>query len=647
MEHIVNSIISYLNSPNTEGAFHVKGEWGSGKTYFFKEILPEKLQGKVDRIQVMVSLFGLESVKDIPFRLLNAYVNKKSGLNGSISEDMNRGLDYLDMKYGVDRKLFGMDLHDEDELIYNIIPKDKVYLCFDDVERFVTKDNVGEIMGTINNLVENLGYKVIVISNDHYHHKDYEADIVKSQFKEKVIGSGVTFIPSIKDIYDSVVDKFEDKEFSAFMKRDDVVELFLPQKRHHLYRNGFENIRNLKFAMSNFLGVFDHYRGSVSDKQTVKSLKYYLAFIIGVSIEYKKDILTDSDCHGIDVDTEVFSLSLDDDDLLEDQVAQMFDEMENTPDEKEKQANDEKFNSVYRKRFYKVYAKDVNQVSVFHEELYNSITKGCLIDYEKLEDNLKKKVFDKESGENPGNAVVSQSLDGSIFNGSDEEIKDKMLTLLGTVENGTLVICAAYINAFSFLDMYKSVIGKTHEELLDIFKAGFTKYLSCHEIDRMESTSMEIVSQDIPPLTKEFYDFMLDALRKMWDAKKREGIEEMISLFNTDIPKFCSMFAQKDSGVSIHYVAEAVLQNIPEEDVERRMLTLTPKDVHELAMFVYQRYNPQDLHLQKEQGFLAAMKRGIGSIEGEDTVSKVEAKKVLMIQVEKALRYFGIATNKK
>ena len=179
MEHIVKNIVEYLKTQKSEGAFHVKGEWGSGKTYFFKEILPGKIKDDVDRIQVMISLFGLGSVKEIPFRLLNAYINKKSELTGSVSEEMNRGLDYLDMKYGVDRKLFGINLHDEDELIYNIIPKDKVYLCLDDVERFVTDNNVEEIMGTINNLVENMGYKVIVISNDHYQTKDQVAAVKK------------------------------------------------------------------------------------------------------------------------------------------------------------------------------------------------------------------------------------------------------------------------------------------------------------------------------------------------------------------------------------------------------------------------------------------------------------------------------------
>ena len=646
MNHIVENIIAYLNSSNSEGAFHVKGEWGSGKTYFFKEILPEKIKGKVDRIQVMISLFGLESVKEIPFRLLNAYVKKKSELKSGIGKDMDRGLDYIDMKYGVDRKLFGLNLHDEDELIYNIIPKDKVYFCFDDVERSITRDNVAEILGTINNLVENLGYKVIVISNDHYNINDKDADFIKSQFKEKVIGSAIAFIPEIKDIYCSIIDTYKDAEFSAFMRRDDVSILFLPQKRHKLYRKGFENIRNLKFAITNFFGVFDHYKESISDSKTVKSLKYYLAFIIGVSIEYKKDILTDCDCHGIDVDTDVFNLSLDDDDTMEKEVTELFDEMEKTSDEKEKLAKEENFNNIYRKRFYRVYAKDVNQLSVFHEELYNNITKGYSIDYEKLEDNLKKKVYDNERAENPGNVIVAQTLDGSIFNFSDKEIKIKMQTLLSTVEDSSLKYCAAYVNAFSFLDMYSSVIGKDHGELLEIFKKGFSKYLSNHEIDRMEGIGMEMVAQSIPSQTKGFYDYLKEELHRKWETKQNQGIEEMINLFITDVPKFCGLFSQSDSGVTSHYITEAVLQNVPEDAVEKRMLTLNPKDVHELAKLVSQRFTPQDIysfHLQKENGFLAAMKRGIESIEGDDTVSKVEAKNILLYQVNKALGYFEIA----
>lgn len=98
--------------------------------------------------------------------------------------------------------------------------------------------------------------------------------------------------------------------------------------------------------------------------------------------------------------------------------------------------------------------------------------------------------------------------------------------------------------------------------------------------------------------------------------------------------------------MTVRYISEAVLHHIPEETVELRMHNLNPRGVHELAKLLIQRYSPQDIyayHLLQEKGFLEAMKRGIKSIEGDDSVSKVEAKNVLLHQVEKALEYIRIA----
>lgn len=650
MDYIVENIISYLKSSNSVGAFLLKGDWGSGKTYFIKNVLPKKIKenGK-EYIQVMISLFGMESVKEIPFKLLNAYINEMNKQNRSVEEDMNRGLDYLDMKYGVDRKLFDIKLHDENELIYNIIPKNKVYLCFDDVERFITKDNVVEIMGVINNLVENIGYKVIVISNDNYQIKGNDIETVKNQFKEKVIENAMTYIPNIPEIYSFIIDNYKNKEeekdddFSSFMKREDILELFLPEKRAIDSRNDFENIRNMKFAISNFYDIFKQYKDSIDDVKTIQKLKYYLAFIIGVSIEYKKGKLTESDFNGIDGDTDVFSVNLDMVDLgSENESPVRPEETESAPEEERKKKEKGKNDAIYRKRFYKVYAKDVNQVPVFHKEIYNKVTKGIPINYIKLEDNMQKKVFDKESIAEPGNIIVKQILDWSIFYYSDDEIKEKMQTLLNSVQNGSLLMCAAYVNAFSFLDTYSTVIGKTHEELLDIFKSGFSKYVSTHEINHMESTGLEMVAQSIPQQTKDFYDFLKEKLHNKWEAKQEKGIENMINDFKSDIPKFCKLFVEDDGKVTFRYINEAVLQKIPSNAVVDRMCHMNPKDVYELAKFINQRYaHYQDivsLKLQKERVFLDAMKKGIESISGEDTVSKVEAKKVLMSQVNIALK---------
>lgn len=648
MENIVNSIKAYFKSENPDGAFQIKGDWGCGKTFFVKEILPHKLVD-TNRIQVMISLFGIGDVKEIPYKLLNAYINKMKEIDKNAEEDMNRGLDYLDLKYGIDRKFLGINLHDEDELIYNIIPKDKVYLCLDDVERFIKKDNVEEVMGYVNNLVENLGYKVIVILNENYHTNDNEVENVKSIFKEKIIGKSMTFAPDIREIFNGIVETYKDDAFNTFMKRNDIVGLFMPKNRDKHIQRDFENIRTLKFAISNFKNVFEHFKDALEkDKtnHTFRSLKYYLAFIIAVSIEYKKGKLTEEDCHDIDIDTEIFSLNfINDNDISEQEVQDLFNEVENTKEEKERLKKQQEYNDIYRRRFYKVYANDVNLPNIYHGELYNSITKGFPIDFEKLTDNLNKKVFDNEKNENYGNIIVTQTLDGTIFDYSDEEIKSKMFSLLECVKDGSLQMCAAYINAYSFLDTYRSVIAISDEELLDKFKVGFSKYVHCHNIDRTESTGLQIVSQDIPQRTKVFYDFLHEELRNKWDAQYKQSVEEMKSLFCTDFPSFCNLFIENRDHASFRYNTDAVLQYIPEDIVENRMQNLSPKDVHELAKFINQRFKPQDIysfHLDKEKDFLLAMKRGIEAIDGDDTVSKVEARTVLLNIVNNALEYIEI-----
>ena len=118
MENIKDNILQYLNRDTTTGALQIKGNWGCGKTYFVKEeLFKELLELEKTIIPVMISLFGLDSVKDIHYSLLNSYINIMNDKIGNVTDDMNRGLDYLDFKYGSDKAVFNFDLHDEEELI--------------------------------------------------------------------------------------------------------------------------------------------------------------------------------------------------------------------------------------------------------------------------------------------------------------------------------------------------------------------------------------------------------------------------------------------------------------------------------------------------------------------------------------------------
>lgn len=647
MEHIIERIKEYLAAKEPMGAFQIRGEWGSGKTYFFKHILPDKIKDgtkknpEIKRVPVIISLFGINRVKDIPYRLLNAYVNKLRSLDGDITESMNRGLDYIDIKYGSSKGLLDIDLQDEDELIYSIIHRDDVYICLDDVERFVKEDNVEELMGLINNLVENVGYKVFIISNDHYHGMNNGMKDVFTTFKEKVIFTSVNYKADLRSIYDGIVDGYEDNDFSLFMKT--CYLFFDPDHHDRTLSKDFVNIRNMKFAIKIFYDVFCHYKNKIDEKPTRAKLHNLLAFIVGVSIEYKKGFLLDNNCRTIDTYTDMINLNLGDNDDVD--TAQLFNDVEETSDEKERREREEKFNGIYSKRFYKYYIKDIGLNAVFFQPLYDNIVNASTIDYNSLDDIYNKEIVSKEINE--GNKIVAQTLDNTIFNYSDEEGKEKMLELLKSVDESTLNQCPAYINAFTFLDMYKTVIGLSHEVLIERFKKGIDGYFRKAKISSLERSGIEMVKDSIMKGTMEIYEYLLEKLDAKDEDEQNKGIEEMIELFNTDIEKFCGLFGYQNNNGCFRYVTSAVLQNIPQPMVEKRMLTVNAKDVHLLALLISQRYTPQDIysyHLQEEVLFLTAMQRGIDAIAGDDTLTKVEAKTVLMSHINKAIRSMGIAT---
>ncbi len=79
---IIGSVKNYIKMDNS-GALLVVGDWGCGKTYFFKNTLAEELK-RDGRTLVMVSLFGLHDLKKIPERLFYAYLD-------SIDDNLKKG----------------------------------------------------------------------------------------------------------------------------------------------------------------------------------------------------------------------------------------------------------------------------------------------------------------------------------------------------------------------------------------------------------------------------------------------------------------------------------------------------------------------------------------------------------------------------
>ena len=68
---MLDGIRNYL-SMESSGALMVSGEWGCGKTYHIEKVVMPALQQEGWN-PVKISLFGIESVNEIPLRIADNY----------------------------------------------------------------------------------------------------------------------------------------------------------------------------------------------------------------------------------------------------------------------------------------------------------------------------------------------------------------------------------------------------------------------------------------------------------------------------------------------------------------------------------------------------------------------------------------------
>ena len=170
---------------NTSGALLVSGNWGSGKTYFFKEILPSESWFKDHASVISISLFGITNREILDKKLKEKYILKNLSIP-EISQEKKKF--FSQVKYTIAKFFTEADIKlTEKEIslksllgaaqaltgawdsLVQIPPRDKfgkVVLIFDDLERCPM--DMEELLGAINAYVEGSEIKTILIANEDY-----------------------------------------------------------------------------------------------------------------------------------------------------------------------------------------------------------------------------------------------------------------------------------------------------------------------------------------------------------------------------------------------------------------------------------------------------------------------------------------------
>lgn len=589
-ENLVDGILNYLKI-DSSGALMVTGPWGCGKSYFFEHFLFEKLKAKKFK-PLRVSLFGLSSLSDLPKNIIweyaQCFTNKKwKKIVDDVVSIIKRIRmikvpvvgEFLDLK-GV----FG-----EGKALYKMLSKDAV-VCLDDLERAIEKYDINDLLGVINELVENQYLKVIVVANKEYIDKQQcqKNDCAASShevFYEKVIEKVLHFTPDIVGVFKTLIHSDGNEggdAFEKFMNKKCIMDSVSPKLANSVsLRHQKENIRTLKFAVSHFRSIFQNYIDhgkDVTDTKIERQLVNQWLFLYSLSLESKQTALSIDDSMGLEnyvatASMEQLDLGSEDDNLFEDD---------------EQQKNNEESQNI-AKKFVEIYYQGRENEYIFYPYLYNFVVAGLNYDFDEAFKFAEKACQRFDYKVNPAQEIMDKWMKG-YWEMSDEEAKVNLLKLKNFVEAGKLLDFPSYYSASVFLFKFCQIIDMTISELLPLFEQGLRKFADNVEVNIAHLSVIKAIDVTNGDVCKPVYDLILKVMEENIEKQKNEEIYHMRELFDKDLQAFTQLFLPNNQATP-KYLMTPMLHLLDENAIDKKINEATPNDIMSLYLIVSLRFD--------------------------------------------------------
>lgn len=159
-------ILHYLTEDKTKSAIMLTAPWGSGKSFYIQNELKPFLEKEENGSHkcLVVSLYGLKELSEISKAL---YLESRAKFLNNNSEKMETGkLATKTILKGV-TSFLGIDLSHSDEdmqKLFESIDLSGKLIILEDLER--SGIDILEVLGYVNNLVEQDGVKVLLVANE-------------------------------------------------------------------------------------------------------------------------------------------------------------------------------------------------------------------------------------------------------------------------------------------------------------------------------------------------------------------------------------------------------------------------------------------------------------------------------------------------
>ena len=239
------AIENYIKRPDFDYSILISGEWGSGKTYYFKNSLIDKDTGSINNTEaelILVSVGGLSTTNEVKENIgiellarFGKFLNSNK-LDLIFESDIASCLpEYGKNIFNVAQKgLDSLRSYSQDKILN--AHSDKLILVIDDLERY--QGQLSTLLAFIHNHYVNNGAHVIYIANE----KEIE-DCKYKQAKEKYIRYAFSFHASIKDVLGNLI---------ANRDKEPCLEMFTSKNKQladWISNMNIFNLRTINFAI--------------------------------------------------------------------------------------------------------------------------------------------------------------------------------------------------------------------------------------------------------------------------------------------------------------------------------------------------------------------------------------------------------------
>lgn len=460
----LDDIMDFYLRMDTNNAIMLSGNWGAGKTYYFKNTLKEKISNTPvfkDNTKnyrpILVSLFGLKSVEEIQseiFLCLFPYLKSaKLKLGATIGKAILKGIlnlkglgEYGTFVEGIEE--VGISAEKKD-----LIKFEELVICFDDLERISPNLKIEELIGFINSLVESENVKVLIIANKG---KGALSVDTYKDFEEKIIGNTIEFIPDLRTSYDSILkNKFTGyKVYKKFLEdnKEFVVNVFSSKS---------ENLRTLIFALDYFHLIHSEINNNLFKNNNLKERKTeillnLLKFSVAISIEYKESKISFKQRN-----------ELDDNSTIDLDLFFPYINQNNAYTAKEKEIEKKP-----REQFIENYYTD--DKFIFYKSVYDYLTGGTTFDYSVLLEELQKIYHIQENAIPEQYEVINKLGYQFCFSFTNDEYVRLTRQMLEYAFKGSYDI-AQYLTVFHFATRFRNPLKLNLDRLGKAIIGGMNK----------------------------------------------------------------------------------------------------------------------------------------------------------------------------